>query len=445
MYDLLIQNCHALVFDAANTPVVQMHQDIAISGAHIATIQPSGAIGADACRQVIAGDGMLALPGLINTHCHAPMVLFRGLAEDVSVDRWFNEFIWPLESNLTEDDVYWGMLLALTEMIESGVTTVADHYFFMDRAAQAVSEAGSRALLGWAIFGSQGTPALDRSAEFVSRWQGQAEGRITTCLAPHAPYTCDDDFLRTTVALAQQLNVGIHIHAAENLSQTHSSLEKRGITPIQVLEQTGVLSRPTIIAHGCGILPSDIELLRRSAGHVGVTHTPKTYLKLAAGLTPVRGLRAAGVAVGLCTDGAASNNTLDILENLRLMALMQKYVDADPEVMAVGEALEIAFRGSAVVLGMAGQIGQLAPGFLADLILVDVSGLHHQPIHNLLATIVYNLRASDVDSTIVNGKLLMHHRRLLTLDKQEIITQVARSMARLSQRVPGRRIQVYNP
>jgi 5-methylthioadenosine/S-adenosylhomocysteine deaminase len=442
--DLLIRRCHALIFDAQGQPTIRLDQDILIAGPQIIAVQQTSDPTPAACA-VIDARGLLALPGLINTHCHAPMVLFRGLAEDLSIDRWFNEIIWPVESNLTQEDVYWGMFLALAEMIESGVTTIADHYFFMDQAARAVSEAGTRALLGWAIFSSQGDAGLTTAAEFVAAWHGQSDGRIAACMAPHAPYTCDDDYLRAAVAYAEQLKVGIHIHAAENMSQTQSSLERRGVTPIRVLEETGVLSRPTIIAHGCGILPADIEILRPYAAHVGVAHAPKTYLKLAAGMTPISALRAAGVSVGLASDGAASNNTLDILESLRLMALIQKQIADDPEAMPVGEALTIAFCGGATALGMGERLGQLAPGFLADLILVDVSGVHHQPLHNMLATIIYNLRASDVDTTIVNGRVLMQGRRLLTLDKQEIIAQVNKSMARLAQRVPGRRIQVYNP
>jgi 5-methylthioadenosine/S-adenosylhomocysteine deaminase len=373
------------------------------------------------------------------------MVLFRGLAEDVAVNRWFNEFIWPVESNLTAEDVYWGMLLGLVEMIEAGVTTVADHYFFMDEAARAVSEAGTRALLGWAVFASQGYAALDATAAFVERWQGGAGGRIRTWLAPHAPYTCDDDFLRATVAHARRLGVGIHIHAAEDPAQTAASLAKRGITPIQVLAQTGILDGPTLIAHGCGILPEDVELLRTYGGHVGVAHCPKTYLKLASGLTPIRPLQGAGVAIGLGSDGAASNNTLNIWESLRLMALMQKFTANDPEVMTVHAALDIAFTGSAAAIGMTGALGRLAPGYLADIALIDLGGAHNQPLHSIPAALVYSMQASDVRTVIVDGKVVMQDRTLRTLDKATIIAQVSQTMARLAQRVPGRRIQVYNP
>jgi 5-methylthioadenosine/S-adenosylhomocysteine deaminase len=333
MYDLLLHNCHALVPGPDGLPTVRRNQDILIEGTKIAAIQPTTE--AVSAHEVIEANEMLAMPGLINTHAHVPMVIFRGLAEDVSIERWFNEFMWPLESNLIESDVYWGMLLGLVEMIENGVTTVADHYFFMDQAAAAVQQAGSRAALGWAVFASQGYPALDNTAAFAARWHNQAEGRITTWMAPHAPYTCDDDFLRAAVAHARRLGIGIHIHAAEEIGQTRASLEKRGITPIKVLEETGILEGPTLIAHGCGILPQDIDLLAKYAGHVGVAHAPKTYLKLGMGLTPIAGLQSAGIAVGLATDGAVSNNTLDIFESLRLMAMLQKHEARNPEVMPI--------------------------------------------------------------------------------------------------------------
>jgi 5-methylthioadenosine/S-adenosylhomocysteine deaminase len=445
MDSLLLYDCHALIFSEHNKPEILYHQDISIAGDRIRDIAPTNSEHRRKAHTVIDAHRMLATPGLINCHAHAPMVLFRGLAEDVAVERWFNEYIWPLESNLTDEDVYWGMLLGLAEMIEAGVTTVADHYFYMDSAARAVQEAGTRAALGWAVFASQGYEALAATANFSERWQGQAGGRITTWMAPHAPYTCDDDFLRAVVVHARRLHAGIHIHAAEDLAQTRASLERRGLTPIQVLEQTGILAGPTLIAHGCGILSQDVELLRPYAGHVGVAHCPKTYLKMAAGLTPVLPLRAAGVAVGLGTDGAASNNTLDIWESLRLMALTQKFTSNDPERMPLADALAIAFRDSARAVGLADQIGQLAPGCLADLLLIDLTGVHHQPLHNISASLVYNIRASDVQTVLVNGKVLMRDRRLLTLDKVEIVAQVRKRMMRLARRVPERRIQVYNP
>jgi 5-methylthioadenosine/S-adenosylhomocysteine deaminase len=443
MFDLLVQNAHVLRVASGGEVQVLRNYDIAIEGNRIVAVEPTGAVHPGRVREIIAANGMVAMPGLINTHSHVPMVIFRGLAEDVSLEKWFNEYMWPLESNLQEEDVYWGMLLGLAEMIETGITSVADHYFYMDQAARAVEEAGTRAALGWAVFGNQGEEVLDRTAEFVRRWQGAAGGRITTWLAPHAPYTCDDDFLMASARRARELDVGIHIHVAETTEQTQASLEERGITPIRVLEETGVLERPTILAHAVGATPGDIQLLADRPA--GVAHAPKTYLKLSMGTAPVVAFREAGVPVGLATDGAVSNNTLDVWESMRLMAMTQKQAQASPGVMTIPEVLHVATRGSAQVIGLADQIGAIEPGYLADLILVDMNGCHVQPLHSITASLVYATRASDVQTVIVDGKIIMRDRQLLTLNKAEIIEQVNRAMQRLARRVPERRIQVYNP
>ncbi|QRK09068.1 amidohydrolase [Archangium violaceum] len=444
MTDTCIRDCHALVPDPSGSLTLARHQDILVRGNRIAELRPTGSP-IEPGVTVLEANRMLAMPGLINTHAHVPMVLFRGLAEDVPIARWFNEFIWPLESNLTEEDVYWGAQLGLIEMIEGGVTTVADHYFFMDRVAQAVEEAGTRAHLGWAVFSSRGHEVLAETAAFAERWKGGAGGRITTCMAPHAPYTCDDGFLRASAEHAARLGIGIHIHAAEEMNQTLASVQKRGLTPIQVLQDTGILDVPTLIAHGCGLLPQDLELLARHRENVSIAHAPKTYLKLVMGIAPIRALRKAGIPVGLATDGAVSNNTLDILESLRLMALLQKHEALDPEVMPLHEALDIATRGSAAALGMGDRLGVLAPGYQADILLVDTRGTHWQPPHNLMAGLVYSARASDVHTVMVDGRVIMRERRLLTIDKERVLTEVAKTMERLAQRVPESRIQSYRP
>jgi 5-methylthioadenosine/S-adenosylhomocysteine deaminase len=442
MDELLILGVDVLQ-SASDECRVLRDQDISIRGNRIAAIEPTGSASVGAGTEVIPGAGMLAMPGLINTHAHVPMSLFRGLAEDVDIATWFNEYIWPLESNLIAEDVYWGMQLGLAEMIEAGVTSVADHYFHMDRAAEAVERAGTRAALGWAVFGDMGVEGVKRTASFAEEYDGAAGGRITTWLAPHAPYTCDDEFLAAVAREAERLDMGIHIHAAETAEQTRASLEAHGKTPIQVLADTGVLDRPTILAHCCGATPEDIELMAQRS--CGVAHAPKTYLKLAMGAAPVIALREAGVPVGLATDGPVSNNTLDVFESLRLMALVAKHSSEDPQVMTVAQALTIATRESARVFGLPDDLGHLAPGFLADLILVDLSGPHNQPTHDPAANLVYSARASDVQTVICDGKVLMRDREFLTLDKSEIVAKVGESMERLSKRVPESRIQLYGP
>ena len=440
---LFIRNARVLQTTLAGEARVLDGQDVAIRGNAIASVQPTGAPPPPDAGEILDANGQLLMPGLINCHSHVPMVMFRGLAEDVSLETWFNEYMWPLESNLQEEDVYWGMLLGLVEMIEAGVTCVADHYFFMDRAAEAVRQAGTRAALGWAAFGSQGIAALDRTAEFCRRWQGAADGRITTWMAPHAPYTCDDDFLRAARDRAADLGVGIHVHVAETRGQTEAHVQKRGLTPIRLLDELGILKLPTILAHAVGATEDDLRLLADRPA--GVAHCPKTYLKLAMGIAPVHAMRRAGVAVGLGTDGAVSNNTLDVWESMRLMALTQKEATGAPENLTLGETLAIATRGSAQVVGLGDRLGSVEPGKLADLILVDLDGAHHQPLHSVPASLVYAARAADVRTVIVDGQMLMRDRRLLTLDKGEIIRQVNRSLERLSRRTPESRIQVYRP
>jgi 5-methylthioadenosine/S-adenosylhomocysteine deaminase len=444
MSDLLLQNAMVLQIDPDGTRAnILREHDVLISGSRIEAVLPTGQIDPSQAREVIDATDRLVMPGLINTHAHVPMVIFRGLAEDVTIDKWFNDYIWPLESNLQAEDVYWGMQLGLAEMIEAGVTSVADHYFYMDEAAQAVEKAGTRGLLAWAIFGSQGAGMIERTGEFVRRWQGAAEGRIRTWLAPHAPYTCDDDFLRASAKAAAALGVGIHIHASENMDQTRASIAKHGKTPLQVLADVGVLDVPTILAHVCGALPQDIELLSKYT--TGIAHAPKTYLKLAMDIAPVAAFRAAGIPVGLASDGAVSNNTLNIWESLRLMALMAKDRAETPEAMPIAEALHVATRGSARVFGLPDDLGAVEPGYLADVIIVDLGGVHHQPLHSVTASLVYNVQPADVQTVIINGRVVMRDRQLLTLDKAEIIAQVRAGMARLAQRQPDKRIQSYNP
>lgn len=440
---LFIRNARVLQTTLAGEARVLDGQDVAIRGNAIVAVQPTGAPPPPDAGEILEANGQLLMPGLINCHAHVPMVIFRGLAEDVSLETWFNEYMWPLESNLQEEDVYWGMLLGLVEMIEAGVTCVADHYFFMDRAAEAVQQAGTRAALGWAAFDSQGIAALDRTAEFCRRWQGAADGRITTWMAPHAPYTCDDDFLRAARDRAADLGVGIHVHVAETRGQTEAHVQKRGLTPIRLLDELGILKLPTILAHAVGATEDDLRLLADRPA--GVAHCPKTYLKLAMGIAPVHAMRRAGVAVGLGTDGAVSNNTLDVWESMRLMALTQKEATGAPENLTLGETLAIATRGSAQVVGLGDRLGSVEPGKLADLILVDLDGAHHQPLHSVPASLVYAARAADVRTVIVGGRTIMRDRQLLTLDKGEIIRQVNRSLERLSRRTPESRIQVYRP
>lgn len=417
---------------------------VEVTAGRISAILPAGDPRSVAAAEVIDATGLVMLPGFINTHCHAAMTMLRGAAEDVTVRAWFDDFIWPMEVNLQPDDVYLGTMAAAAEMISCGVTTVVDHYFFMNEAARAVIDSGMRADLGSAYFSSQGDDGFARSVDFARAWHGAADGRITASIAPHAPYTCSDADLERAGDAARDLGVRVHTHAAEDMHQTEVSLRERGMTPIQVLERTGVLDAGAIIAHGNGIVPIDLPLLGRYADRVGVTHGPKGYLRFALGpLTPIRGLLAAGVPVGYCTDGAASNSTLDIAENMRIAAISQKQAEGDPTWFTSALALHIAGPGSAAAIGRRGELGAITVGAAADLILVDVSGIHCQPLHDLAATLVYSLQPGDIRTTIVAGRVLMRDRQLLTIDLPALLDEFRSRAVALTDRSHGRRIQAY--
>lgn len=444
MVDLLIQKADVLQLRDEKAEILADH-DIALAGNRIAAIEPSGIIDASQAADVIRADGQLAMPGFINTHAHVPMALWRGLGEDVNIESWFNDTIWRLEANLRPEDVYWGMQLGLLEMIEAGVTAVADHYWHMDYAARAVEKAGTRALLGQAMFGGGGPGQIEETAAFVRRWDGAAGGRIRTILAPHAPYTCDDDFLRASAEKAAQIGSGIHIHAAETREQTQASLARRGQTPIEVLQSCGIFEAPTLLAHAVGATPGDLEILADLRTPVGIAHCPKTYAKLAMGSNNLVDWRAMGIAIGLGSDGAVSNNTLDLWEAMRLTALGQKQLTGKAENLTIPQALTIATAESAQVYGQPHDLGDLAAGKLADIILVDLSGAHHFPLNSVTASLVYNARASDVRTVICDGRVIMRERAHLTLDKDEIFANIAPRMARLRRRQHGEKIQTYNP
>lgn len=389
--------------------------------------------------------GQIALPGLVNCHTHAPMVALRGIAEDLPTEEWFNDVVWPIESNLTEKDVELGARLACAEMIWGGVTCFADHYFSMDAVAAVVEECGIRAHLGEAYFSSQGPQGREKSLEFALRQRGAAGGRITTALAPHAPYTVDEPDLTATAALAQEHGLPVHLHASENRDQAETSLARHGVTPIEVLRRTGILDTDVLIAHGSGILDRDLPLLASAAGRTAVATAPRGYLKFAwPTTTPVRALRDLGIPVGLATDGAASNNSLDVWESMALTALIQKSTTGDPRWLTSRQALHHASLQSARAVGLGDVVGSIAPGRRADIILVDLTGPHTQPVHDLAATLVHSARSSDVRTTIVDGRVLMRDRELLTIDVGAVVRELGERMPALLDRSHGRRIQSYD-
>lgn len=443
--DLLITGCTVLVHDDQERIGFERDAAIVVRDGLVESVTSAPEAAGLAAVERIDARGQIALPGLVNCHTHAPMVALRGLAEDLPTEEWFNDVVWPVESNLTEKDVELGARLACAEMIRAGVTCFADHYFSMDTVAAVVAECGIRAHLGEAYFSSQGPQGRAKSVEFALRHRGTAGGRITTALAPHAPYTVTDADLTATAELALEHGLPVHIHAAENRDQTDTSLSRHGITPIEVLDRTGLLATDLLIAHGTGIIDRDLPVLERASGRTAVATAPRGYLKFAwPDTTPIRALRALGIPVGLATDGAASNNSLDVWESMALTSLIQKSTEGDPRWLTSRQALHHATLQSARAVGLGDSIGSLAPGRRADIILVDLTGPHTQPVHDLAATLVHSARSADVRTTIVDGRVLMRDRELLTLDVPAVVRELEDRLPALVDRSHGRRIQEYD-
>lgn len=375
--------------------------------------------------EIIDGKGMLALPGLVNTHTHVAMTLFRSYADDLALMDWLQNMIWPAEAHLDDDIVYWGSMLAFAEMIRGGTTAFCDMYMFMDSCAQAAEAAGIRGNIARGLAGvtPNGMKALEENVELYRKWNNGADGRIRVMLGPHAPYTCPPDYLKKVRDTAEQYGIPIHIHLSETKGEVDTCREKFGVTPIALMNQIGLFDVPTLAAHCVHVTEDDIAIMAEK--QVRVAHNPGSNLKLASGIAPVPAMRKAGVVVGLGTDGASSNNKLDMFAEMRLAALIHKAASLDPFAIKAEEALQMGTKDGAMCLGY-DDLGELKEGYLADLILVDRSGWHWKPRFNSISLAVYAGNSMDVDTVMVNGKVLMRHKELLTIDTEKLDYEVQR-------------------
>lgn len=372
----------------------------------------------------------VVMPGLINTHTHAAMTLLRSYADDLPLMPWLNEKVWPFEDKLTDEDIYWGTALALCEMIRSGTTTMLDMYASMDQVAEAVLHAGTRAVLSRGMIGNgpNGNLALQESLDLVKRYHGAGGGRVKVMFGPHAPYTCSGEYLQRVKAEADRLSVGIHIHVAETRDEIEIIQNQYGKTPVQWLEGLGIFGGHVVAAHCVHLTQEDQEILARR--HVCVAHNPESNMKLNSGTAPIPELRAAGVVIGLGTDGASSNNNLDLFGEMRSAAFQQK-LRVDSTVFPAYEVLEMATVGGAQTLGLE-DIGMLAPGFKADLISIDMDQPHFYPRFSIPAHLVYVAHAGDVRTVMVDGKFLMEERKLLTMDVKNVCREAETRAKRIA-------------
>ncbi len=400
---------------------------VAVDGADIVGVDTADAIRKQfRGAETIDAAGRIVMPGLINTHTHAPMVLYRGLADDLSLMDWLNKFIFPAEAKTVSPEmVRAGTRLAALEMIQSGTTTYADMYYFEEEIARETKAAGLRGVLGQTIIqfpvADAKTPAdsLARAEKFIAEFKG--DPLITPAVAPHALYTLDGPTLRAAREMARRHGVPTIIHLAETRDEVTTAQERFKSSSVAYLDNLGFLGPGVLAAHGVWVSEADVAILR-SRG-VGVSHNPESNMKLASGTAPVTAYLRSGVALGLGTDGAASNNDLDMFEAMRFASLLHKLQTMDPRVLSARTALEMGTLGGARALGMEKQIGSLEPGKRADLIVVNASGARHTPMYDAVSHLVYVTRGSDVETTIVHGKVLMRDRKVLTLDEAAILKE----------------------
>ena len=376
--------------------------------------------------EVLEAVGCVAIPGLVNAHTHCAMTLMRGFADDMELMPWLEEMVWPTEANITHDDVYWGAMLGSVEMLRAGVTCFNDMYHYFKAGTQAAIDSGIRACPSGVLLGfiPEASQWLADALEFVAELKAAGHPRIHPMFGPHAAYTCPAELLQTVTAAALEHNVPIHIHVSETQSEVADSQEAHGRSPVEHLDDIGVFEARVSAAHCVWLSDRDIEILAEK--RVGVAHCPGSNLKLASGIAPVPKLLQAGAIVGLGTDGTASNNNLDLLEEARLAALIHKANMLDPTVVTAEEALTLATRGAAESLGLGDVIGTLEPGKRADLAIFDLSAPHLSPGHNTVSDLVYSARASDVRHTVVEGVVVMKDRELVHLDERGIIGEATR-------------------
>ena len=404
---------------------------VAINGTDIVAVDTPASIAARyKATQTIDATGKVVMPGLINTHTHAAMVMFRGLGNDLNLMDWLQKYIFPAEAKTVSPEfVRVGTRLAALEMIESGTTTFADMYYFEEEVARVTKAAGLRGVLGQTVIefpvADAKTPAdaLKRTEAFAKEFAN--DDLITPSLAPHSVYTLDAKTLSATSELARRLKIPIQIHLGETQAETATSLERHKMRPVAILDSLNFWVPVTIGAHGVWINPDEIALLKQRG--VGISNNPESNMKLASGTAPVVAYRKAGVNVGLGTDGAASNNDLDMFEAMRQAAFQQKLVTMDPTAISAPEAIEMATIGGARVLGQQARIGSIEVGKRADVIVVGMSKARQQPLFDAVSQIVYTSRGDDVETTIVNGKILMRDRKVLTLDENAVLADARKA------------------
>ena len=422
---LLIKNVHTLL---SNGEVKT--KNILIENQFIKDVADS--VPADfRADKTINGEGKFAVPGLINAHTHASMTLLRSYADDMALMPWLSEKIWPVEDKMTADDLYWGAMLAAIEMIKSGTTTFADMYGpFVDSIAKAAIDSGLRAVLarGIVAVAPGADEKLEDSVRLYKTYNNAESGRLTVMLSPHSLYTCPPEFLKKMAQTASKIGAEIHTHMAETEVEVQDCIKNYGNRPFAHVESTGLFENGTLAAHCVHLNDEDIEIIKKH--DIRAVHNPGSNLKLASGVAPVTKLLNEGVTVALGTDGASSNNNLDMLEEIRLAALLAKVESNNPESVPALTAVKMATEHGAKAVGVK-NIGKIEKDYKADIVLYDITGANWRPHYNLASNLVYSANAGDTDTVIVDGKILMENKKLTTIDEEKVYAEVDKCVERL--------------
>jgi len=432
--DLIIDGRYVVTMDANDTVIE--NGSVAIDDGVIVAVGPSETVHAEyAAAQTLGGDNRIVLPGLINGHSHAAMTILRGVADDLALMDWLNNYIFPAEVEFVDAEfVRIGTELACWEMIRGGTTTFVDMYYYPDTIAEVVAACGMRALISATVIDQRSPDAegasdsIAKGSSFIERWQGRND-RITPIFGPHANYTLNAEQLAKTREAAMRFDAPISIHVSESPFEVQYAQDTFGTTSIELLESIGFFEGPTIAAHV--VWPTDAEIPILARRKVGVIHNPTSNMKLASGISPVTNMLEAGVRVGLGTDGAASNNDLDMWEEMRLASFLQKVEQMNPEVLSANTVLRMATSGGATAIGLGDTIGSLEVGKHADVIQVGFDDVHHVPTYDVVSHLVFVTDEQDVAAVIVDGEVLMLDGEFLTLDTERVAAEATALAARI--------------
>jgi len=433
--DYIIHAGYILTMD--NDLTVIRNGALVINNGKIEDVGDSGDISKKySSKNIINGKNTAVIPGLINTHTHAAMVYFRGMADDLPLKEWLDNHIWPAENKLLSHDfVSDATELACLEMLKAGITAYNDMYFFEDAASGAAKKIGMRAVLGAGVVdfptvaGNSVDEYLSKAERFIKEWKG--DDLIVPCIAPHSAYACSSETLKKVKALADKYSVGIHTHVSETRWEVEEIKSRYGLSPVEYLEKTGLLDENITAAHCVWVDEKEIDILARHK--TGVAHCIESNLKLSSGIAPVPQMLKAGVKISLGTDGAASNNDLNILSEMSTAAKVHKAVSNDPTALDAKTALLMATRWGAEVLGLGPITGSLEKGKAADIAIINLEKPHLTPLYDIYSHIVYSALASDMETVLVNGKLVIENGRLTTANEEKILSNARKWQKKISQ------------